>query len=97
MKKIEFLKSGMKYIVIVVTLILCSKSLIAQKQLKKECFEAELNSENVFTKIEILPSFIGGSNTFKCFLNSVGGGVVFLLMNYWLMIHHILIRHVFVL
>lgn len=63
----------MKYMVIVVVSILCSKTLVAQKQLKKVCFEAEVNSENVFTKIQILPSFIGGSNTFKCFLNSAGG------------------------
>lgn len=63
-------KSITKYIVIVVASIIYSEAVVAQEQLKKECFEAKINAENVFTKIEIPPSFIGGSNTFKCFLNS---------------------------
>ncbi len=63
----------MKYIFIVLASIICCERLVAQKQLKKECFEPIINSENVFSKIQIPPSFIGGSNTFKCFLNSSGG------------------------
>lgn len=63
-------KSITKYIVILVASIIYSEAVVAQEQLKKECFEAEINAENLFTKIEIPPSFIGGSNTFNCFLNS---------------------------
>lgn len=73
MKKKLTSMSSMKYIFIILASIICSERLVAQKQLKKECFEPIINSESVFTKIEILPSFIGGSNTFKCFLNSSGG------------------------
>lgn len=73
MKKKVTSKSSMKYILIVLASIICSEPLVAQKQLKKECFEAKINAEYIFTKIETLPSFVGGSNTFKCFLNSSGG------------------------
>ncbi|RXK57599.1 hypothetical protein ESA94_20590 [Lacibacter luteus] len=73
MKKKVVSTSYMKCILTVLVLITCYEQLLAQKQLKKECFEAEINSENVFTKIEIVPSFIGGSNTFKSYLNSSGG------------------------
>jgi hypothetical protein len=62
--------SSVKCFFIALVSFIFSETLFAQEQLKKECFETEINTENVFTKIQIIPSFIGGSNTFKCYLNS---------------------------
>lgn len=66
----------MKYIAVVLASMICCERLLAQKQLKRECFEPAIHSENVFTKIEIPPFFTGGSNTFQCFLNNSGGFMI---------------------